>query len=179
MKIRHTFGFAALDPLTDYPTFRSGVTLAFMPCDFLLSEPVGFQLKVFLEDKSKSWERSWTDSTTTAGRELVSKVIAPEVKSVSTFKCTDRTRMPKDGVVQVVEYTCHAASCAVVEELMATAASHHSVLREWVIEHAGLLASSGGVVCPMLTEYEVRLLDEHDVAPATGLRRFLALAARQ
>jgi hypothetical protein len=177
MKIRRHYGFAALDPMSDYPTFRSGVNLAFMPCDFLLSEPVGFQLKLFLEDGSRRWQRFSTDSTTDASRELVSKVIAPDVKAISTFRCTDRTRLPKDGVVQVVEYTCHAASYAVIQELLATAASQHSVLKEWVIEHAGLLASSGGVVFPMLVEYELRLLDERsDTLRGVSFIDFLALA---
>lgn len=176
MKIRRHFGFAALDPMADYPTFRSGVNLAFMPCDFLLSEPVGFQLKLFLEDKTKPWQRFSTDSTTDASRELVSKVIAPDVKAISTFMCTDRTRMPKDGVVQVVEYTCHAVSYAVIQELLATAASQHSVLKEWVIEHAGLLASSGGVVSPMIVEYELSLLDERTSQRTyLGLRKFMSV----
>lgn len=177
MKLRRHYGFAALSPRKGYPDFRSGLTLACIPCDFLLAESVGYQVKLFLEDKGQLWQRVTTQSTMTASRELVSKVIAPELKAVSTFRSTDRTRLPLDGVVQVVEFTCHAASDAVVQQLLADFDSQHSVLKEWVAEHAGLLSLAGGLVFCALLELETKHLDEEEGRAKEGtLRRYLELA---
>lgn len=175
---RRHYGFAALSPRDGYPDFRSGLTLSCIPCDFLLAEPVGHQLKLFLEDGSQPWQRVATQSTMTASRELVSKVIAPELKAVSTFRSTDRTRLHLDGIVQVVEFTCHAASDAVVQQLLAGSDSQHSVLKEWVTEHAGLLSLAGGLVFCALLEFETTHLDEYEGRAKEGsLRRYMELAA--
>jgi hypothetical protein len=178
MKLRRHYGFAALSPGSGYPDFRSGLTLSCIPCDFLLSEPVGYQLKLFLENEMEPWQRVKTQSTMTASRELVSKVIAPELKAVSTFRSTDRTRLHLDGIVQVVEFTCHAASDAVVQQLLAGSDLQHSVLKEWVAEHAGLLSLAGGLVFCALREFETEHLDEHESKAKEGtLRRYMELAA--
>ena len=109
-----------------------------------------------------------------ASRELVSKVIAPELKAVSTFRSMDRTRLKLDGVVQVVDFTCHAVSNAVVQQLVADAGGQHSVLKEWVTEHAGLLSLTGGLVFSEVLEYETKYLDEEGGEFREGvLRRYL------
>lgn len=174
---RYQYGFAALAPSIDYPDFRPGNSLSCIPCDFFLSEPVGHQLKLFLEDKSQPWLRSSTESTMVASRELVSKVIAPELNAVSTFRCTDRTRLKLDGIVQVIDFTCHVASNSVVQQLVADAGVQHSVLKEWVEEHAGLLSLAGGLVFSSVLEYETSHMDEEHSgnAKVNGLRQYLEL----
>ena len=111
-------------------------------------------------------------------RKQVSKVSASELKAVSTFHSTDRTRLHLDGLVQVVEFTCHAVSAAVVEQLVSSSGSQHSVVKEWVTEHAGLLSLSVGLVFCGLAEYETSHLDEHQAGSVTpiGLCQYLALA---
>ncbi len=177
---RRHYGFAALSPGVEYPDFRSGLTLSCIPCDFLLSEAVGYQLNLFLEDPAQPWQRIATHSTMVASRELVSKVIAPELKAVSTFKSTDKTRMHLDGIIQVVEFTCHAASDAVALQLVDESESQNSVLKEWVKEHAGLLSLAGGLVFSALLEYETKHLDEdRSECREVGLRRYLERAGFQ
>lgn len=177
---RYQYGFAALAQSMDYPNFKPGNTLSCIPCDFFLSEPVGHQLKLFLEDKSQSWLRTSTGSPMVASRELVSKVIAPELKAVSTFRSMDRTRLPLDGIVQVVEFTCHAASNAVIQQLVADACVQHSVLKEWVTAHAGLLSLAGGLIFSAILEYEISHMDEAISKFREGaLLRYLDLAAHR
>lgn len=175
---RYHYGFAALAPSADYPDFKPGNSLSCIPCDFFLSEPVGHQLKLFLEDKSQSWLRSSTDSSMVASRELVSKVIAPELKAVSTYKSMDRTRLKLDGIVQVVDFTCLAVSDAVVRQLVSDAGIQHSVLKDWVTEHSSLLSLAGGLVFSAVLEYETKYLDEvsrFNIA-TSNLRQYLELA---